>query len=127
MSKLTDGLLHDDWLIRHLMHSAPDRQIANDRVHLLLQSLAEVQNVGPGFHVDREADGRLSIHPIEHPRRVDVAAGDGDEIAEAKEAVVYSQIDRPQTLLGNKLAADAQNDPLRPRFHHPGRGESRLR
>src|SRR4029453_5153753 len=104
MSKLTDGLLHDDWLIRHLMHSDPNRQIANDRVHLLLQGLAEVQNVGAGFHVDAEADGRLAIHPIEHPRRVHVTASDRDEITEAKETIVHAQIDRPQTLLGNELA-----------------------
>src|ERR1700738_4717961 len=104
MSKLTDGLLHDDWLIRHLMHSDPDRQLANDRVHLLLQSLAKMQNVGAGLHVDREPNGRLAIHPVEHPRRVGVAARDGDEITKAKEAIIHAQINRTQTLLGNELA-----------------------
>jgi hypothetical protein len=75
------------------MHSDPDRQLANDRVHLLLQGLAEVQNVGAGLHSNREADGRLSIHTKEHLRRVGVAAGDRDEITEAKVAIVHAQID----------------------------------
>ena len=86
-----------------------------------------MQNVGAGFHVDREADGRLAIHPVEHPRRVGVTAGDGDEIAKAIEAIVHAQIDRTQTLLGNELATDAENDPLRSGFHNAGRDNRVLR
>src|SRR5262245_57759073 len=118
MSKLTDGFLDDDRLIRHLVHSDPDWQLANDLVHLLLQGLAEMQNVGAGFHVDREADGRLSIDPIEHLRRVGVSTPNGDEIAETEKAVIYAKIDRPKAFLGKKLAADAKNDSLRSGFHH---------
>src|SRR4029077_9638619 len=109
------------------MHSDADRQLADNRIHLLLQSLAEMQKVGAGLHADREADGRLSIHAIEHLRRVGVTAGDGDEIAEAKETVVHAQIDRAQTLLGNELAADTKNDSLRSGFHHAGRDNRVLR
>ena len=61
--KPDDRLLDDDRLIGDEMHADADRQFADDLDHLLLQRLAELQQVRAGLHADGKADGRLAVEP----------------------------------------------------------------
>ena len=49
------------------MHADADGQFADDLVHLLLQRLAEVQQVRAGLHADGKADGGLALEPEQAP------------------------------------------------------------
>ena len=54
-------MLNDDRLIRHEMHADPDRQVSDDLRHLLLQGLAELQEVCACLHPDCECDRWLAV------------------------------------------------------------------
>ena len=62
-------------------------------VHLGVQRLAELEQVGPGLHADGQPDRRLAVEAEQRLRRVGVAAGDGRDVAQAEEAVVDAQVD----------------------------------
>ena len=74
LGEAADRLLDDDGLIGHEVHADADRQLADDPVHLLLQRLAELQQVGAGLHADGEADRGLAVEAEQRLRRVGVAA-----------------------------------------------------
>ena len=58
--KLTDRLLNHHRLVRDEVHADADRQVADDAVHLVVQRLAEFEQVGTGLHPDGQTDGRLA-------------------------------------------------------------------
>ena len=58
-----------------------------------------MQQVRAGLHADGKADGGLALEPEQRLWRVDVAAADGGDIAEAEEAVVDAQVEVAQALL----------------------------
>ena len=126
-SEVADRLLDHHRLVGDEMHPDADRQLADDPVHLVVQRLAELEQVGPGLHADGQPDRRLALVAEQRLRRVGVAAGDGRDVAEAEEAVVDAQVDALQACLGAELAADAQADALRPRLHDAGRRDCVLR
>ena len=113
--EVADRLLDHHRLVGHEVHADADRQVADDAVHLGVQRLAELEQVGAGLHADRQADRRLAPVAEQRRRRVGVAAGDGGDVAEPEEAVVDPEVDAAQALLGAELAADAQADRARGR------------
>ena len=93
--KSADRLLDDHRLVGDQMHADADRQLADDPVHLVVQRLAELEQIGAGLHADGQPDRRLAVEAEQRRRRVGVAAGDGGDVAQAEEAVVDAQVDRP--------------------------------
>ena len=113
LGEAADRLLDHDGLIGHEVHADADGQFADDLVHLLLQRLAELQQVRAGLHADGKADGRLALEPEQRLRRVDVAAADGGDVAEAEEAVVDAQVEVAQALLRRELPRHPDADAFR--------------
>ena len=95
--------------------------------HLLLQRLAEVEQVGAGLHADGERDRRLAVEPEQRRGRIDIAARDGGDVGQRKEAIVDAQVDRLQACLRGELAVDPHADPLRPGLDHAGGRDRVLR
>ena len=109
------------------MHADADRQFGDDLAHLLLQRLAEVQQVGAGLHADGKPDGGPAIVTEQCLRRVEVAAADHCDVAETEEAIVDAQVEAAQALLGRELSGHSDADPFRAGFDDAGRRDRVLR
>ncbi len=73
---------------------------------------AERQDVAAFAHRDPEADRRLAVDAEHRLRRVDVAAADLGDVAEADDAVADHEVDREDVELGIERARDPQREPL---------------
>ena len=94
-----DRLLNDDGLIGHEVHAHADGQFVSDPIHLLFEGFAELQEVRPGLHADRKADGGLPAESEQRLRRVEVSAADGGDVAQSEEAIVDAQVEAAQAFL----------------------------
>ena len=81
------------------MHADADRQVGHDLRHLLLQSLAELEEVGAGLHPDGESDRGLALEPDQRRRRIGITACDSGNARQREKAVIDPQIDRLEAFL----------------------------
>ena len=77
-----------------------------------LDVVPERQDVAAGGHRDGEADRRLAVVAEHRLRRIDIAALDRGDVAQAEEAVVEAEVDVLQARFGGELARDADGDAL---------------
>ena len=75
-----DRVLDDHRLIRDQMDSHADRQVGCNLRHFLLQSIAELQEIGARLHPDGESNGGLTVEAKQRRRRIGVTARNGGHI-----------------------------------------------
>ena len=95
-----DGVLDRDRLIRDQDGLNSHRQIGGDPRHGLGDVVAERENVAALAHGDGKANRRLAIHPELRLGRIDEAAVNARDVAEAKHAPANSEIHARYVLFG---------------------------
>jgi hypothetical protein len=125
--EVVDGEIDRDRLVGHQRRLDADRQLCPDRCHGRLDIAAELQDVAALAHGDREADRRLAVDAEHGLRRVDIAAADLGDVAQADDPVAGDEVDREQVGLGLERAGDPQEQPLVAGLHHAGGADDVLR
>ena len=125
--KPPDCLVNHFRLVGYLFDRDADRKILDDLGHRLFERFAEGEQVAARLHADREPDRRLSVEAEERSRRIDIAAGDGGDVRQREEAVVYPEIDPAQGVFGDEAPADAQGNAFRSCLDKAGLGDGVLR
>ena len=87
-----------------------DRKLGGDRLHRLLEALAQRQDVGAVLHRDAETERRPAAFAHDEARRVLVAAPDGRDVAQPEDPAVGLHRHRGDRLGAGERAGHAQMD-----------------
>ena len=98
------------WLIRDLRDFDPNWKLGGDRLHRLLEVLAERQNVAAILHRDAKAERRTAALAHHESRRVLVAPFDRRDVTEPEYPAVNLHRDGGDRLGARKGAGHAKMD-----------------
>ena len=97
-----------------------DGEIRNDRLHGLVDVLAQGQDVAAVAHDDCKPQGVLAVDPEHWLRRIRQAPSDLGDVTEAQHPVADGEIDGQKVRLGAEGPGHAQRDALIAGLDHPG-------
>jgi len=126
LGELADRFLDDMRLVGDQAHVDTDRQLRVDALGASLDVLAEGQRVTARRHGNSQSDGRFALIAEQGLRRIDIAAADLDDIAQAEKAAVGREVDGLQAFLRREAARYADGDALGASFDHAARSHGVL-
>ena len=122
-----DGVLDRDRLIGDQDGLNSHRQSGGDLRHGLGDAVAERENVAALAHGDGEADRRLAIHPELRLGRIDEAAVNARDIAEAKHTPADGEVHACYVLFGLERTRNSHRHGFIAGLNHAGGSNDILR